>query len=274
MVIRSRKSLFDLQIANLWGYRDLIYLLVRRDFVSFYKQTILGPLWYIIQPLLSTVVFTIVFGQIAKIPTDGVPPFLFYFCGNVLWSYYSNSMQQTSNTFIANAGIFGKVYFPRLVAPISTIIINVAQLLIQFTLFSFFYVYYYAQGTPFEITAQLLLLPVVVFQVMLLSLAVGTTVSALTTRYRDLAFAVPFTLQLWMYASPVVYPLSQIPEKWLDLYMINPMASVVESLRHLLFQTGLPQWEHIAMSWSITLVLLVIGVLLFSKTEKDAMDRV
>ena len=274
LILRSRKGLLDLQLDKLWTYRDLIYLLVRRDFVSFYKQTILGPLWYIIQPLLSTFVFTIVFGRIARIPTDGVPPFLFYFCGTVIWNYYSNSMQQISNTFIANAGIFGKVYFPRLVAPISTTIINVAQLVIQFALFSFFYGYYFWQGASFSVQPQLLLIPVLVLQTMLLSLGVGTIVSSITTRYRDLAFAVPFTLQLWMYATPVVYPLSQIPPAWVDLYMLNPMASIVETLRHILFQTGLPEAKHLAISWGITIVLLGIGVVQFAKTEKDAMDRV
>jgi lipopolysaccharide transport system permease protein len=231
LVIQPRKRWFDLHLQDLWRYRDLISLFVKRDFVTFYKQTAFGPLWYIVQPLLTTVVFAVIFGKIAGIPMDGVPPFLFLLAGNVAWGYFANCLNETSTTFVKNAGIFGKVYFPRLTAPVSVVIISLVKFGIQFVLFLGFYIYYIERGSPVRPTSLILLLPVLILQMAVLSLGAGILVSALTTKYRDLTFVMTFAVQLWMYASSVIIPASSIPEKYRPIYMLNPMASVIESCR-------------------------------------------
>jgi len=252
----------------------LISLFVKRDFVTFYKQTVLGPLWYIIQPVLITIVFTVIFGKIARIPTDGVPPFLFYLAGNVAWGYFANCLNQTSNTFVKNAGVFGKVYFPRLTVPVSIVIINLVKFGIQLTLFIVFYFYFIADGSPVRPTLLILLLPVLIFQMAVLSLGAGILVSSLTTKYRDLTYVMSFAVQLWMYASSVVIPASSIPERYLPIYMLNPMASVIELFRYAFLGRGVVDAVYMSISWAVTLVVLFGGIILFSRIEKSFMDTV
>lgn len=274
LVIQPRKRWFDLHLRDLWCYRDLIILFVKRDFVTFYKQTALGPLWYIIQPLLTTVVFTVIFGKLAGIPMDGVPPFLFLLAGNITWGYFAGCLNETSNTFIKNASIFGKVYFPRLTAPVSVVIINLVKFGIQFVLFLGFYIYFIARGSTVRPTSLILLFPILLFQMAVLSLGTGILVSALTTKYRDLTFVMTFAVQLWMYASSVIIPASSIPEKYRFIYMLNPMASVIESFRYAFFGRGVVDAVYIYISWAVTLAVLLVGIILFSRIEKSFMDTV
>lgn len=274
MIIRPKTGLFDIDLRELWSYRDLIGMFVKRDFVSLYKQTILGPLWYIIQPLFTTLVFTIIFGRVAKIPTDGLPPFLFYMAGNVMWSYFATTLIATAGTFNTNARIFGKVYFPRLTVPVATVIVNLLQFLIQFCLFFGFYIYFIAKGAPIFPTFAVVGLPILLLQMALLSFGLGILLSSITTKYKDLKFAMAFLIQLWMYGTPVVYPLSQIPEWLLPYYVLNPMVAIVESFRYAFLGTSVIQIQHICLSWIVTLALLFVGVLIFSKIEKTFMDTV
>jgi lipopolysaccharide transport system permease protein len=274
MIIKPKTGWFDIDLQELWRYRDLIAMFVKRDFVTFYKQTILGPLWYIIQPLFTTVVFTIIFGRVAKIPTDSLPPFLFYMAGNVMWGYFSSSLTSTSNTFNANAAIFGKVYFPRLTVPLATVIVNFLQFSIQLVLFLGFYFYFMMKGTAISPTLWIVGLPVLLLQMALLSFGLGILLSSMTTKYKDLRFAMAFIIQLWMYATPVVYPLSQVPEWLLPYYILNPMVALVESFRYMFLGTSVIQWSQIGISWLITLLILFCGVILFSRIEKTFMDTV
>jgi lipopolysaccharide transport system permease protein len=274
LVIQPRKQWFDLHLRDLWRYRDLISLFVKRDFVTFYKQTAFGPLWYIIQPLLTTVVFTVIFGKLAGIPMDGVPPFLFLLAGNVTWGYFAGCLNETSNTFVKNAGVFGKVYFPRLTAPVSVVIINLVKFGIQFVLFLGFYIYFIVRGVPVRPTFFVLLLPVLILQMAVLSLGAGMLVSALTTKYRDLTFVMTFAVQLWMYASSVIIPASAIPKKYLPIYMLNPMTSVIESFRYAFFGRGVVDAVYIYVSWTVTLAVLFLGIILFGRVEKSFMDTV
>ena len=274
LIIQPRRRWFDLHLRDLWRYRDLISLFVKRDFVTFYKQTVLGPLWYIIQPILTTIVFTVIFGKVARIPTDGVPPFLFYLAGTITWSYFANCLNQTSNTFVKNAGIFGKVYFPRLTVPVSIVIINLVKFGIQLTLFLGFYFYFIAGGSPVRPTLLVLLLPVLILQMAVLSLGVGILVSSLTTKYRDLTYVMTFAVQLWMYASSVVIPASSIPEKYLPFYMLNPMTSVIEVFRYAFLGRGVVDTVYMSISWVVTVFILFLGITLFSRIEKSFMDTV
>lgn len=214
MVIRPKRNWFDLRFGELWQYRDLVKLFVRRDFVAVYKQTILGPLWYLIQPLLTTLVFTVIFGNIAKLPTDGLPSFLFYLSGTVIWQYFAECLNKTSQTFISNAQLFGKVYFPRMAVPVSILLSNLITFAIQFGLFLCFVSYFLLNGTQVKPNLWILITPLLLFMMAGLGLGFGIIVSALTTRYRDLRFLVTFGVQLWMYATPVIYPISSVPEKY------------------------------------------------------------
>lgn len=274
LILRPKTGWFDIDLKELWRYRDLVAMFVRRDFVTQYKQTILGPLWYIIQPLFTTVVFTIIFGKVARIPTDELPPFLFYMSGSVIWGYFAASLTATSNTFNANANIFGKVYFPRLTVPLATVLINFLQFGIQLALFIGFYLYFRLNGAPVQPTAWLLLLPLLLTQMALLSFGLGILFSSMTTKYKDLRLAMTFLVQLWMYATPVVYPMSQVPDWLLPWYVLNPVTAMVESFRHIFFGVSSVQWSHIGLSWLITLLLLAAGVVLFSRIEKTFMDTV
>ncbi len=274
IIIGPAQPWYHLDLLGLWRYRDLVKLLVRRDFVARYKQTILGPLWFLLQPLMSTIVFTVVFGRIAKIPTDGVPDFLFYLAGTVCWGYFAGCLTTSADTFDANAAIFGKVYFPRLVTPLAVSISQVFQFLIQFCLFAGFLAYYIHLGAAVRVTPGVLILPLLIVQMGLLGVGAGLLISSLTTRYRDLRMVVGFGTQLWMFATPIVYPLSQVPDRYKLLIALNPMASVVESFRGAFFGTGFPGAGFTAVSWAITLGLLAIGLVSFTRMEKTFIDTI
>lgn len=274
MEIRSKSGWFDIDLSELWRYRDLIILFVKRDFVAFYKQTVLGPLWFLLQPLLTTVIFTIIFSNIAHISTDGLPPFLFYMAGTVAWTYFASCMTQTSNTFINNAGIFGKVYFPRMVVPISIVISNLLTFAIQFLLFLVFAGYFYLKGSALHPNLWIVLFPFLLIQMAALGLGMGILISSMTTKYRDLALALGFGAQLWMYATPVVYPLSQIPAKWQWLFALNPMTAIVETFRYMFLGSGAIQPWMIGVSLGMTILILSLGIVLFSRVEKTFMDTI
>lgn len=272
--ILPKRALLELNVKEIWDYKDLILLFVKRTFVSQYKQTILGPAWAIIQPLLTTLVFTVVFGGIAGLPTDGIPSFLFYMSGTICWNYFSTNLTVTSTTFVSNAAIFGKVYFPRLVIPISTVITNLISFSIQLCMFLVFWIVYIINGYSIHLNGYVLLLPLLLIQMAMLSLGVGIIVSALTTKYRDLAMLVSFGVQLWMYATPVAYSSVLIPEKWLGLYMLNPMTPIIETFRYGFLGAGTIDFKYSLISWGVTLFVLFIGVVLFNKVEKTFMDTV
>lgn len=271
-IIQSKIKWFDLHLRDLWNYKYLIYLLVKRDFVVFYQQTLLGPLWYILQPLLTTVVFTIVFGTIAKVPTDAVPPFLFYFSGTIAWSYFSRCFNQVSFTFFRNVNIFSMVYIPRLTVPISNVISNLIQLAIQLLIFAGFYIYFIRMGAPIHITSILLFFPFLILQMALLGLGMGAIVSSLTLKYRDLSYVMSFFVQLWMFATPVVYPLSIVGEKYKYLYMLNPLTSILETLRFAFFGQGTVNLLYSLISWIITIILFFTGIIIFTRNEKTFVD--
>jgi lipopolysaccharide transport system permease protein len=274
MVIRSRRGWLDIDLKELWRYRDLILLFVRRDFVTAYKQTILGPLWHLVPPLFSTLVFTVVFGKIANIPTDGLPPPLFYMSALVAWNYFATSLTSTSNTLVANAGIFGKVYFPRLTVPLSVVITGLLAFFIQLGVFLCLLLFFILKGAAVRPNAFVLFLPFLILQMGLLGLGFGTLVSSLTTKYRDLTFAVGLGVQLWMYATPIVYPLSQIPEQWRWLFALNPMAPIIEAFRYALLGAGSVKPLHMAISFAVTVVVLIVSLVMFRHVEKTFLDTV
>lgn len=274
MTIEPRRGWLDLRLHELWAARDLVMLFVWRDFVSVYKQTILGPLWYLIQPLLTTLVFTVIFGRIAALPTDGLPQFLFYLSGTVVWSYFAECLNKTSQTFITNANLFGKVYFPRLAVPVSILISNLITFAIQFALFLGFVVYYMLSGAGVQPNAWALLTPFLLLIMAGLGLGFGVIVSSLTTRYRDLRFLVTFGVQLWMYATPVIYPVSAIPERFQPLILANPLTPVVEAFRYAYLGAGTVNGPMLAYSALVTLIVLFVGLLLFNRTEATFMDTV
>jgi len=273
-VIKPKRSLWELNLREIWQYRDLIILFVRRDFVALYKQTILGPLWFIIQPLLTTIMYTIVFANIAKISTSNMPPILFYMSGTVAWTYFSTSLVKTSDTFINNANIFGKVYFPRMAVPLSIIISNLIQFCIQFCLLSIFIFIYSLRGIQFNLGASLLFIPFLVMILAGLGLGFGIVVSSLTTKYRDLKQLVAFGVQLWMYATPVIFPLSEIDGKYRVFFLLNPLTGVIESFRSILLGIGEANFLYLGYSTGFMIVLLLIGLLLFNRIERNFMDFV
>jgi lipopolysaccharide transport system permease protein len=273
-IIKSKPKFFNFNIRELIHYRDLIFLFIKRDFIAYYQQTILGPFWYIVQPLLTTIVFTIVFGQIARIPTDGIPAPLFYMAGLTIWNYFSSCLSSTSNIFVGNAGIFGKVYFPRLTVPISSVISNFIKFIIQFSLFIGFFIFYIISGSKIIPNIFLVLIPVLLLQVAILGLGCGILLSSLTTKYRDMGFLVGFGLQLWMYATPIVYPISQVSEKWRWVFVVNPMAQIVELFKYAFIGTGSFNLKYYLISVITTLVILFLGLIMFNKVEKTFMDRV
>jgi lipopolysaccharide transport system permease protein len=274
MVIKPKTGWFDINLGELWRYRDLIGMFVKRDFVTLYKQTILGPLWFIIQPLFMTLIFTIVFGKVANIPTDNIPPFLFYLSGNVAWGYFATCLTKTSDTFNTNAAIFGKVYFPRLAVPLSTVVSSLIQFAIQLVLFLGFYFYFMINGAPILPKWWIVALPVLLLQMALLGFGVGILISSMTTKYKDLRFAMGFLTQLWMYATPIVYPLTLVPDWLKPWYILNPMAAIVESFRYAFLGSGAIRWSYVGVSWLVTMVALFGGIVLFSRVEKTFMDTV
>lgn len=279
--ITGKHRLFDLHLREVFQYRDLIALFVKRDFVSLYKQTILGPAWAVIQPLFTTVVFTIIFGNLAKLTTADVlgdyeiPSFLFYMVGNICWSYFSATLTATSNTFINNSAIMGKVYYPRLVTPIATAISQLISFGIQFVLMLFIWGYYLAEGeTSIAVTPMLLIIPVLVIQLVMLATGFGIIVSALTTKYRDLKHAVGFGLDLWRYACPVAYGLALIPNRYLSIYLINPVTPIITTFRYAVFGFGYFNIGYYMLSWVITVFVFLVGVILFSQIERTFMDTI
>ena len=280
-IITSDHKLFDLHLKETFRYRDLIFLFVKRDFVSLYKQTILGPAWAVIQPLLTTVVFTIIFGKLAGLTTAdtegafSLPAFLFYMSGNICWSYFSTTLQGTSNTFLANQATMGKVYYPRLVSPISTALSKMIAFVIQFALFLCIWFYYVLRGdTSISITPMLLLVPFCLLQMLILSIGCGIIISSVTTKYRDLAMLVGFGLQLWQYGSPIAYGLQLVPEKWIGIYMLNPVTPIITTFRYAMFGFGYFDLGDFLIGWGISLTLFFIGLILFSKIERTFMDTI
>ena len=275
-VIRPRTGWFDVDLEELWRYRDLIVMFVKRNFTVMYKQTILGPLWIILNPLITTVLFNVVFGGIAGLSTDGTPSFLFYMAGNTVWTFFASCINGTANTFVANSQVFGKVYFPRLTTPISQVLTSLINFFIQFVMYILFWVYFAVTGSGVHLTAWAFAVPLVVLEVMLLGLGVGIIVSALTTKYRDLVIAVSFGVQLWMYISPVVYPLSSLDNspRLQMLMRLNPMTAPIEVFRMGTLGTGTVEVGNLIYSLLFTAAALVLGVVLFSRIEKTFMDTV
>jgi lipopolysaccharide transport system permease protein len=274
LTIRPQRSWWDLRLSELWHYRDLIWLFVWRDFVAYYKQTVLGPLWYLIQPIATTLVFTVIFGNIAKLPTDGLPPFLFYLSGTTVWSYFASCLTSTSNTFTSNASIFGKVYFPRLCVPISVIISNFISFAIRLGLFLVMLVYFMLSGSSIRPNFWILLLPVMLFIMAGTALGMGITISSLTTKYRDLHQLVGFGVQLLMYATPVIYPISAVQGFWRWLLIANPLTPVIETFRLVFLGTSTLSPIYLLYSLAFMVVILLIGVLIFNRVEASFMDTV
>ena len=274
MVIGPQRNLLDLRLRELWHARDLILLFVRRDFVSVYKQTILGPLWYLIQPLLTTIIFTVIFGNIAKLPTDGLPSFLFYMSGTVIWTYFASCFTKTSETFVNNANLFGKVYFPRMAVPISILLSNLIAFVIQFVFFLGFMVYFIARGTALHPNWWILFTPVLLLMMAGLGLGFGIIVSSLTTKYRDLRFLVQFGVQLLMYVTPVIYPMSSIPGRYQAILRYNPISPVVETFRYAFLGAGTVNLVQLGYSFAVMLAVIIIGVVIFNRVEATFMDTV
>jgi lipopolysaccharide transport system permease protein len=273
-IIEPKKHLLDINLKAIWQYRDLMMLFVRRDFVARYKQTILGPAWFIIQPILTTIMFTLVFGTLAGISTDGLPPMLFYMAGTVAWSYFSTCLTSTSNTFVSNASIFGKVYFPRLTVPLSIVISNLIQFAIQFLLLVVFMIFYYLKGTAIHMNIYVLLIPYLIILMAFMGLGFGIIISSLTTKYRDLANLVAFGMQLWMYATPIIYPLSKIPARYQIYIKANPVTPIVETFRYALLGSGTVSQGQLIYCTVFTLVIMVLGVVMFNRVEQSFMDVV
>lgn len=276
-VIKPKTGLLDLRLKEIWQYKDLIFMFLKRNFNSAYKQTVLGPLWFLVTPLLSSSMHTLVFGKIANISTDGVPQFLFYLCSNAGWSYFSGCLTSTAGTFTGNAGLFGKVYFPRLVSPITSVIYGLLSFSVQLLLVAVAMVIFAYRGTVIIPNSSIILLPLLVIQMALLGLGVGIIISSITTKYRDLSILVGFGMQLWMYATPVVYPVSQVVslngmlEK---LIMLNPVSPIINNFRYVVLGSGRFEWYYWGISWIVTAVVLFVGLIIFNRIEKTFMDTV
>ena len=279
-VIRPKSGWFDLNLRELAGYKDLIFLFVKRNFVSLYKQTVLGPAWAVIQPLLTTVVFSLVFGNIAGLAADGVPTFIFYLPANVIWHYFSSCLTSTSDTFIANSGILGKVYFPRLVSPVSVVVSKLFRFSLQLATFIIVYLLFVFKGVYLRPTWYLLLFPVLLLMIQCLALGLGLIVSSLTTKYRDLTNFFGVFVSLWMYATPIVYPLSEVKNETLhQIMLINPMTAIIESFKYGAYGKALPaeqtfDWSALGISAAVILILLLIGVAMFNRKQKFFIDTI
>ncbi len=274
IIITPRKSFLDLNLFEVWRYRDLMLLFVRRDFVRVYKQTILGPLWFFIQPLLTSFIFTLVFNKYAGIPTDGVPPVLFYLAGITPWNYFAECLKKTSVTFIEHKELFGKVYFPRVIVPMSIILTNLITFSIQFGLFLLFYAYFNIVGFSIRPNLYILFFPLLILLLAMLGMGFGLFVTSMTTRYRDLRFLVQFGVQLFMYATPVIYPLSEVPDKFKWIANINPMTSIIETFKLGFLGQGTFSWWALGWACFFSMLILSIGVLTFNRTEKFFMDSI
>lgn len=272
--IKSKTGWFDIDIKELIEYKDLMYLFFKRNYTTRYKQTILGPLWLVLNPLITVLLYSVVFGNLAGLSTDGIPQIVFYLASNALWTFFATSLTETSSTFTANSAIMGKVYFPRLVMPISSVLTGMLDLFIQVGMLVVIMIGYAISGYHFNIGPTIFLAPVIVIQAGILGLGCGIIIAALTTKYRDLVVLVGFGVQLWMYASPVVYTIGLIPEKYRFLYLMNPMAPLIECWRCAVLGSGKFLWRYWGISWIITLIVLFIGIVLFSRIEKTFMDTV
>lgn len=275
IIITNRRKLFDIDFKEMWRYRDLVFMYVKRDFVTFYKQTILGPIWYFIQPVFTTIMFMFVFGGIAGISTDGVPQAVFYMAGLLCWNYFADCFNRTSNTFSSNKGVFGKVYFPRLVVPLAGVISNLVKFGIQFFLFLCVYLYFVFQGTHFNINATILLLPVYIIMLAAFGLGTGMLVSSLTIKYRDLNFLISFGIGLLMYATPVIYPLSVLKEshpEYLWLLLANPLTSILEAFKYAFTGVGMFSWTYLLYSFVVITVVFIWGLLVFNRVQRNFMD--
>lgn len=275
LVIEPRNSLFSLNLKEIWQYRDLLEMYIKRDIVTFYKQTVLGPIWFFIQPIFTTLVFMFVFGGLAGIPTDGIPQALFYLSGITLWNYFSESLTKTADTFLSNQAIFGKVYFPRLIAPLSVTITGLIKMFIQFAVFIIVYIYFVVIGTQIAPNAYALLLPLLIFILAALALGFGIIISSMTTKYRDLKFLITFAVQLWMYATPVIYPLSVMEgsyKKYMWLIQANPLTAVMETFKFGFLGQGTFSWFALGYSFSFSIIVLLFGIVIFNKVERSFMD--
>lgn len=272
--IKPQTNIFDLRLKDVWNYRDLLLLLVRRDFVSFYKQTILGPLWFFIQPLLTTITYTLIFGRIAGLSTDGLPQPLFYMAGVTAWTYFAECLTKTSTVFKDNSNIFGKVYFPRLIMPLSIVISNLVKFGVQLLLFVLLIVFYSFGSYNWQPTWHLMLFPYLIMLMALMGLGLGTLISAITNKYRDLAFLITFGVQLAMYATPVVYPLSEVGPEYQWLISLNPMTAIIETFRSGFLGAGSFNWQSLCYSSAFTLIVLALGTIVFNRVEKTFMDTV
>jgi lipopolysaccharide transport system permease protein len=274
LVIAPKRAVIAFHWQDLLRYRDLLYMFIKRDIVTLYKQTILGPVWFFIQPILTVLVYLVVFNRIAKLPTDGLPPVLFYLSGVIIWNYFQESFNTTSKTFIENANLFGKVYFPRLILPLAKIISGFIRFAIQFVLFIMLYTFYSVKGLELHPTSYLAFLPIMILIMALLGLGLGILFTSLTTKYRDLVFLIQFGIQLIMYATPVIYPLSSVPEKFKFWIEINPMTAVLEGFRYAFLGSGTASIASLLTSLSISIAIFFIGVIVFNNVEKDFMDTV
>jgi len=275
IVIKPREKGFNLKLKEVWAYRDLLYMYIKRDFIATYKQTILGPAWFFIQPIFTTLIFLVVFTGIAGISTDGIPPILFYMSGNVLWTYFSECLNRSTTTFSANASVFSRVYFPRLVVPLSVLVSALIRLFIQLLMFFAFYVYYYATGANISINAYALLFPILVLIIAGVGFGFGIIISSITIKYRDLSILFSFAVGLLMYITPIIYPLSAIPQKYKAytwIIQLNPLSSVVETFRYAFLGEGAFSWWALAYSILFTILISVIGILTFNKVERRFVD--
>ncbi|MCL9805120.1 ABC transporter permease [Flavobacterium amniphilum] len=272
-VIESRNSLFDLRLREIWHYRDLLFLFVRRDFVTVYKQTILGPLWFFIQPILTTITFTVIFGNVAQLSTDGAPKLVFYMAGITLWNYFSTCLTSVAGVFNANAGIFGKVYFPRLIMPLTIVISNLMKFGVQFLMFLIFAIYYYCLGN-IQPNNWIFLTPLIVFIMAIISMGIGLILSSMTTKYKDLNMLIGFAVQLFMYATPVIYPSSSIPENYQWLIRLNPLVALFDYMRYAYLGVGNFSFSTLLYPSGFAIVILVFGVIVFNKVQKSFMDTV
>lgn len=273
-VLEPKSKLLDLHLKEVWQYRDLIFLFIKRDFTTKYKQTILGPIWFIIQPLFTTLIQTFVFGNIAHLSTDGLPQFLFYMAGNVPWLYFSTCLTSTSSTFTANAGVFGKVYFPRLTTPIASVISSMLNFVIQFSLFFGFSLFFLINGSDITVTWVALLTPLFVIQMAMLGMGAGIIISSLTTKYRDLQVLVTFGVTLLMYITPVIFAGSSMSPTLYTIIMLNPISPVIELMRYGWLGAGTTPFLFWGISWAVTFIILFIGIILFNKVERNFMDTV
>lgn len=272
--ISSKQSVFDLNLREVWQYRDLLLMLVKRDFITFYKQTILGPLWFVVQPLLTTAIYVVLFGNIAKLSTDGTPQILFYLSGITVWNYFSESLTKTSTVFTANAGMFGKVYFPRLIMPLSIVASSLMKFAVQFGIFILILLYYVLFTETIAPNAWVLITPFLILLMAMFALGVGMIFSSLTTKYKDLSFLLSFGVQLFMYITPVVYPVSALPEKYRFLLYFNPLSPIFECFRYAFLGSGSFDLFNLLWSALFIVVILVAGTVIFNKVEKSFMDTV